>query len=69
MAQNFINLVENIPLTILHNVPFISPVIKSAISENIQSVKETIDEQILKEMKPTQVIIAVILGYILLRTL
>ena len=44
MAQNFINLVENIPLTILHNVPFISPVIKSAILENIQSVKETIDE-------------------------
>jgi hypothetical protein len=44
MAHKFINIVENIPQTILHNVPFISPVIKSAISENIQSIKETIDE-------------------------
>jgi hypothetical protein len=44
MAQKFIKIMENIPLTILNNFPFISTAIKSAISENIQSVKETIDE-------------------------
>jgi hypothetical protein len=37
-------MVENISLTTLNNFPFISTAIKSAISENIQSVKETIDE-------------------------
>ena len=66
MAHKIINLVENIPSTILNYVPFVSPVVKSTVLENIQSLKETIDDQIMKEMKPTQVIIIVVLTYFLL---
>jgi len=35
MAHKIINLVENIPSTILNYVPFVSPVVKSTVLENI----------------------------------